>query len=378
MRLRTILILIAAAAALLPTHAEWVNRGLCHVWDGDGTPDTPEDMLPGVIYDHNRSVKGEYFTYSGIYAEEGKGAGAGKSIKAINKIRSTGAKNPTGSPDVHGQCAYVLKQLMRKSDDILKKLYKYPFSVALSHVYMAPAKTSALENILRGKHSSESDFIADTTSSNTKANAYKNHTSWIGIFKGNVIAPKSMKFRFCAAADDSIIVNFDGNMVLETGYIHPDLYKGNGVKDPACCSTTERSREFQKQLVAGKIAGRKGYDVIALRSAPYTNSKFNGITCGPTISVEEGKAYPIELIISNNGGTALCYLFTQEITSGEMAQLQLFRTSDAPVTRPYASLATSSRYESGPAYDEDSPIWQIKGKKSKKAPKPRNQFHKMN
>ena len=368
------LFLTLATAAMLPAQAEWVNRGLCHVWTGGGSPETPEDMLTGVIYDYNRDPKGEYFTYSGIYNKEGNSPALGKSLKDAQKIRNTGAKNPTNSPDVHGQCAQVLKMLMQGKKSILSKLYVYPYHVAASHIYMAPAKTSDPSNILKGKKGGDSDFIADTNTHSTKATSHKDHASWIGIFKGTVEAPKSMKFRFCGAADDFIIVIFNKEMVLETGYFHPGIYKGNGYKDPGYSWSSESIEKYQKNLAAGKIPGRKDYEVIALRSTPYTNKRFNGITCGSPITVEEGKPYPIEIIIANNGGTAMHYLLTQELGTGGQAPLQLFRTSDAPVTLPYGSQATSSVYEAGPTYEEDSPIWKVKGKKSKKA---KNKFRKV-
>ena len=367
-------VLTLATAVMLPAQAEWEPRGLCHVWTGEGTPETPEDMLTGVIYDYNRGPKGEFFTYSGIYAEKGKGPGVGKSLKTISKIRSTGAKNPTNSPDVHGNCAQVLKLLMHGNDAILKKLYKYPYHVATPHIYMAPAKTTNLENILRGEVSHQTDFIANSNTNNAKANVHKNFVGWIGIFKGMVIAPKNMRFRFCASADDCIIVNFNDDIVLETGYIHPDTYKGNGINDPACCLTYDRALEYQKKLAEGKIANKRNYEIVTLHSTPYTNKRFNGLTCGEHISVEEGKAYPIEIIIANNGGTAMYYLLTQELGAGEQAPLQLFRTSEAPVTLPYDTKSSSSSYEAGPLYDEGSLIWRVKGTKGKKA---KNKFKKV-
>ncbi|MBR5195816.1 MAG: hypothetical protein IKW48_06725 [Akkermansia sp.] len=368
-------ILTLATAAILPVQAEWEPRGLCHVWTGGGAPEAPEDMLTGVIYDYNRNPKGEFFTYSGVYSSENTTPRLGKSLKEVQKIRHTGAKNPTNSPDVHGQCAQVLKLLMQGKKAILSKVYKYPYHVAAPHIYMAPTKTSDPVNILKGKKGGDSDFIADTNTQSTKATSHKDHASWIGVFRGTVVAPKSMKFRFCGAADDSIIVNFNNDMVLETGYVHPEIYKGNGIKDPGCDWEPEVILNYQKNLAAGKIPGRKGYEVIALRSTPYTNKRFNGITCGAPITVEEGKAYPIEIIIANNGGTAMHYLLTQELGTGGQAPLQLFRTSDAPVTLPYGTRSTSSEYEAGPSYEEDSPIWKVKGRKSKKE---KTKFRKVN
>ena len=69
------------------------------------------------------------------------------------------------------------------------------------------------------------------------------------------------------------------------------------------------------------------------------------------------------------------YLLTQELGTGGQAPLQLFRTSDTPVTLPYGTRSTSSEYEAGPSYEEDSPIWKVKGRKGKKE---KTKFRKVN
>ena len=86
-----------------------------------------------------------------------------------------------------------------------------------------------------------------------------------------------------------------------------------------------------------------------------------------------------EIIIGNNGGSTLYYLLTQEVTPGNNAPLQLFRTSDATPTNPPSFKGYSEKHyhEQGPAYSSDSDIWKVAGKSAKNK-KSKNRFHKIN
>lgn len=225
-------------ACMSPLAAEWEPRGMCYVWKGDTPPkEAPEGMLKGEIYDYNRNPQGEFFTYSGIYSND-KSSAPGRSLKAALKERSTGARNPTGSPDVHGQFAYTLRELMNGRYGILKKYYKYPFTIATPHIYMAPIRFTSLADALdAGQEGEDSDFLTESDAFQKKtgrAKSFNDHVSWFAIFRGTVIAPRSMKFRFYGAADDSIAVRFNEKLVLETGYCKPALYQGNGIRDKGC------------------------------------------------------------------------------------------------------------------------------------------------
>lgn len=369
----TAFIMAALFAAAPASVAEWEPRGMCYVWSGSETAEAPEDMLRGTLYDYNRNERGAFFTYSGVYTSE-KSSTVGRDLKTVLKARGTGAKNPTNSPDVHGQFAYTLRELVNGRYSILKRYYKYPMSVAASHFYLPPVKFKSLAAGL-GEGSTGSDFIDEAVASpasGNKAKAYDDHISWFGVFRGRVIAPKSMTFRFFGAADDAIAVRFDEKLVLETGYFMPALYRGNGKHDKGC--DWDYTKEYQKEVAAGKHPDKRDYVVRKLKSTPYCNEKFNGITGGHPIKVTEGESYPIEIIIGNNGGKTLYYLLTQEVTPGNDAPLQLFRTNDDTPTQPASGRVNS---EKGPEYSADSPIWKVASKRRKKE-KAKNKFRKLN
>ena len=367
--MKTAFLSTIAALLILPCLAKWEPRGMCYVWTGSDSPEKPEDMLMGEVYDYNRSPKGEFFTYSGVYSE------GNNSRRAARKARQSGAINPTGSPDVHGQFAYTLTMLMQGKDNILNKYYKYPFHVATPHIYLAPISFKSLTSELEGPQE-ESDFLSDSDASQKKTGtgqSYSNHISWFAVFRGAVIAPKSMTFRFFGAADDAIAVRFDDKLVLETGFFKPALYQGNGKKDKGC--DWSYTVAYQKEVAEGLHSDKKDYVVRKLRSTPFCNEAFNGITGGTPIEVEEGKVYPIEIIIGNNGGHTLFYLLTQEVTPGNNAPLQLFRTNRAQPSLPTSFKEYSRTHygEQGPDFAKDSPIWKIgkkqpRKKKKKQAP----------
>lgn len=378
----SLLTLAASVCLTLSSSAEWKPYGFCYVWTGNTPPaDAPEGMLQGELYDYNRNPKGDFFTYSSVYRE---GKSSQKDLKTVMKDRQTGAKNPTNSPDVHGQFVYTLRELINGKSKLLKKYYKYPYTVAAPHFYMAPVRFSSLDSALKTRttvteeNAETSDFLPDEAGTKKerkaeKAKDYDDHVSWFGIFRGKVIAPKSMTFRFYGAADDSIAVRFDDKLVLETGHAKPAIYKGNGIKDRAC--QWDDTPNYQKEVAEGKHPDKRDYVIRKLRSTPYCNIRFNGLTGGRPIKVTKGEAYPIEIIIGNNGGHSLFYLLTQEVTPGNNAPLQLFRTNSDSPTRPKNGLTNSSNYygEKGPDFEADSIIWTVArknaGKADKKKPK---------
>ena len=353
--MKTVIIPLLGAALLCSTHtssAEWVSAGVCYVWAGNTPPaEAAADMLPGRFYDYSRGTKGNCFTYSGVYRPENNTIG--RALPGWGQVDRPRGNAPTNSPDELGQFVYTLRELGKGKRGLLKKYYRHRFTVATPHIYLPPSHTN-LEKQFRAAQSATtnnpaSDFLPDDAS---LTNRPGKGDTWIGIFRGRVVAPKTMTFRFLGAADDALTVRFNDKLVLETGYFAPSQYKGNGQKDKACKFDSIIS--YQQELAAGKHPDKKGYTIRKLKSTPYCNQKFLGITGGFPIKVTEGKTYPIEIIIGNYGGMSLFYLLTQEVTPNHDEPLKLFRTNgDKPAPAHLYS------QEKGPAYAEDSEIWKI-------------------
>ncbi len=170
-----------------------------------------------------------------------------------------------------------------------------------------------------------------------------------------------MKFRFVGSADDTLMVRFGGKVVLEAGYVLPSVFTGNN-SDEAFSKGTDK--QYIQDLRTGKDPRHKNYRLLQLKSTDFFNNSFGGLTGGTPVSVQEGKDYPIEIIIGECGRHGFYYLLTQEVTKDNKAPLMLFRTNeDWPVS--------PQNGESGPAYSKDSPVWETvttdkKKKKSKK------------
>ncbi len=154
-----------------------------------------------------------------------------------------------------------------------------------------------------------------------------------------------MRFRFYGAADEGMLVKFNDRMVLETGYVFSDIYAGNGEKDKGC--GWHSMNEYHKQVVEDKVPSKKNYVIQKLKSTPFCNNKFKGMTGGAPISVTKGESYTIEIIPGN----------------------------------------PAFDRENGPDYAEDSEIWQIatlsekgktKSKSRKKGKEQTKRFHPLN
>lgn len=369
-------------ATALPTLAEWEPRGLCYVWTGDGKPDSPGDMLTGEIYDYNLSKEGKHFTYSEIYypdelftAKQLDVATAQRfrKIKAEiqNRVLASKADNPTNSPDFRGHYISTFKELLEGRTDVLKKCYKYPHRIAAPHIFMPAANFPSLDAGL-GQSATSSDIIAPAAAPGGTAKSKTIPSSWIAVFRGKVIAPRSMTFRFFGSAEDNIAVRFNGELVLETGINQPLIYMGNGFRGKG--SSIHSTKVYNQEVAAGKYPERKDYLLLMLKSTPYINEVHGGLMGGSPVTVKKGQTYPIEIIIGNEGEAAYYYLLTQEVTPDNHAPMHLFRTNGAHPTTPSFREHKdwmSRHFDSGPNFINNSDIWKIapKAKKKKKKSK---------
>ncbi|MBR6575716.1 MAG: hypothetical protein IKK73_01140 [Akkermansia sp.] len=371
-----------ATLFILPTLAEWEPRGLCYVWTGDGKPDSPGDMLTGEIYDYNLSKEGKHFTYSEIYypdelftAKQLDVATAQRfrKIKAEiqNRVLASKADNPTNSPDFRGHYISTFKEVMEGRTDVLKKCYKYPHRIAAPHIFMPAASFPSLDAGL-GLPATSSDIIAPASAPAGTAKSKTIPSSWIAVFRGKVIAPRSMTFRFFGSAEDNIAVRFNGELVLETGMNQPLIYKGNGIRGKG--GSIDSLKVYNQEVAAGKYPERKDYLLLMLKSTPYINEVYGGLMGGTPVTVKKGQTYPIEIIIGNEGGDAFYYLLTQEVTPDNHAPMHLFRTNGAhPTTPSFRAHKDWKRrhFDSGPNFINNSDIWKIapKAKRKKKKSK---------
>lgn len=192
---------------------------------------------------------------------------------------------------------------------------------------------------------------------------------WLVVYSGVVIAPESGKFRFVGMGDDAIVVRFDNKVVLEAGWSIPS--RSN--------MTLGTSRTYQEELISPK----EGKALYQYKETPHWNSSLGGIPSGTPFQVKEGKAYPIEIILSEIPGNefGFCLLIEKlangnaprgKFAPGDSPTLALFRTNE---TTPDLKEIEESLRKDGknyivrlpleaPPFLEESPMWRAisKGK----------------
>lgn len=349
--------LIATLAIACPAMAGWNHMNLGFTWSGDNPPtkDDYKHVLKGEIYDYKRGTDGKRFTYTGVYKTGGK-----YTPKDAMEIRKSGAKNPTMAPDQLALFNAVIASYQKGKKDLLKKLYKYPVDIAAAHIFVNQNAATFIKLPIYNlggidSTSFESEIITEDEPSGVNTES-KPTDGWIAIYRGKVVAPKDMTFRFFGAADDYMSVTFDNKLVLETGFQIPMQNKGNGYKDPA--ADLPLRSEYQEKIRNGLEHNHKGYILVKYKSTQNSNNAFGGITGGTPITVKKGEVYPIEIIVGNVSGGYYYYLMTLEATEDNHNKPVLFRTSNQHVA--HSSTFRSSN-EGGPHYDcsGEADIWRI-------------------
>ena len=165
--------------------------------------------------------------------------------------------------------------------------------------------------------------------------------AWIAVYRGKVRAPKSGEFRFLGTGDDGIAVRFGGRNVLTAGAMMPNL----GAKG--------KNKKPNGETL--KVEGLKTW-----------NHFFGGVTMGAKITVEEGKVYPIEIMVCEvPGGQFGFVLFIQEYLEDvrKWGSLDIFRTNFSVPTKDGvekllrdAKCRLDGDFE-WPKFNADAPIW---------------------
>ena len=186
---------------------------------------------------------------------------------------------------------------------------------------------------------------------------------WVVHYSGTVIAPESGNFRFVGMGDDAIVVRFDNKVVLEAGWSIPS--RNN--------MTLGISRKYQDEITSPS-GGRALYQY---KEIPHWNQMLGGLPSGRHFHVTKGKAYPIEILLSEIPGNEFGYCLLIEKVHGngdhgkfgpdESPTLALFRTNDLlpdleeikqALKRNGTNYAVGKNLEV-PPFLLDSPVWTV-------------------
>lgn len=185
---------------------------------------------------------------------------------------------------------------------------------------------------------------------------------WLVIYSGEVTAPESGTYRFVGMGDDTIVVRFNKEVVLESGWSIPSR---NNMR-------LGTSRCYQQEITTPE----SGCALYQYRQTPHWNRKLGGIASGSTFTVEAGRSYPIQILISEIPGNEFGYcLLIEKITNNTPTcgiippalspTLALFRTNDT--TPDLGEIAEALKKDGkdytvgctleAPPFAENSPIW---------------------
>ena len=151
---------------------------------------------------------------------------------------------------------------------------------------------------------------------------------WVVHYKGEVVAPEAGRFRFVGKSDDLIIVRFAGKLVLD--WSQPD---------------------------AGSLSDWRPKE----KAYPYPGTNNYGCMPGDWIDVEQGKTYPLEILIGERpGGYFSAYLMMEkegakyETREGQ-PKLPLFRV---------AEVSAPGHKKDMPPFASGGPVWKAVAKRT--------------
>lgn len=235
------------------------------------------------------------------------------------------------------------------SQSTLARYYKSPAKLYASNFFLPKAKASLAPDAFQC------------------ANKVK-PAAWLVVYRGKVKSPVSGTIRFVGTGDDFIGVRFGGKVALEAGYLQPSLYeKGNLGR----MVIYQRMDSYKAEIKSGKDRAHRKYEFINYPGIPLWNQQVGGLTAGDPIPVKEGVSYPIEIVITEEGGLFGYVLMWEHISDNPVVKngkvsggkkFYLFRTNFSMPEQESLKKLIGDKHKAGdqmewPEFDTDSPIW---------------------
>jgi hypothetical protein len=185
---------------------------------------------------------------------------------------------------------------------------------------------------------------------------YVQPKQWFIVYRGNVRAPKSGRYRFVGAGDDVLTVRLNNRLVFDYGYTMAAT--GSGVH-------TISPESYEKDKNSDAIRNFKRLSPMPVPSVtyPYANTRtinhaLGGLAVGPEFEVKAGVSYPIEILISEiPGGIFSTALLIQE--EGITYQKDAAGLPILPLFRLDHSLPDLSTEGEAPPFDPTGPVWEF-------------------
>lgn len=278
---------------------------------------------------------------------EGGGSGLGSSVKTENAFEGRFwdfKKTPGG-----GQSKLKDVQGNREVLNLMSRFYNGGWNTTVFSPY-CESKTRLFSSC----------FYLPNCMDQEASNAYDPNgkmglkpSRWVALYRAQVQAPKSGRFRFVGVGDSVMAVRFNGRNVLAVGYHDLKTAEWNGLH------------------IISNPQALQGKDVVDYKSCDYWNEQVGGFVAGEPFEVKAGEWYEMQVLISEIGGGnfGFCLLIDDMDEEGGKASqdgkplYQLFRTSFiAPTAKEVYETIKYKDMElaTDPPYDEDSMIWPAK------------------
>ncbi|WP_265594580.1 hypothetical protein [Haloferula sp. BvORR071] len=292
----------------------------------------------------------------------GQGRGYGNGI-GIGSGKGSGASNPFGMMDASSGLSGTFYNLKRRNDGAflntsfydyhrivhefvsgdwhangLEKFFQAPRKLYLTHLYMPAARA----------HSAPAAFGQTPDDS----------PAWMVVYRGTVTAPKTGKFRFVGAGDDTLVVRFGGKVVFDYGYFratNPDAPELRRPVLPVPGRKLAKPFSEQEPETPPPSPPEKKYRYATTID---WNRYLGGMAIGAEFEAVEGKTYPVEIVISEGQGS----LFAAALLIEEAGASPVLTRDGAPILPLFRTELTTppaARSDNAPPYDPAGPVWRI-------------------
>lgn len=222
------------------------------------------------------------------------------------------------------QAAEAMKNFVKGNwnANLFSKYFKAPSRLYASHIYITNRLATEAPKAFKCE-----DTVKDSR--------------WCAVYRGNVMAPKSGRFRFVGAGDDGLVIRFNHENVFDFGWYQVALgiptIDGREGDWYRTMSGKGNNPGILKQIVDGGI-NVPPVTFHEYSTTQYINNAVGGLACGRTFEVEAGKIYPIEILVTEiPGGAFGAYLLIEEVGAAPPKKdavtgapiLPLFRTNYA-------------------------------------------------
>ncbi len=274
-----------------------------------------------------------------------------------------GSKNPFGLQEANSNglagTLYDLKQTddLKPSDmtvgemrEKLKDIAKRGFKPRdFSKYYKAPTTLYQTKFLIPS-------MSADKAPAAFSVEKYVQPKQWFVVYRGNVQAPKTGRYRFVGAGDDVLMVRFNNRLVFDYGYTMAATGGGTGVISEESFNNDKNSdaiRNFKR--LSPMPVPRETYQYS---TTPTINRALGGLAVGPEFQVNAGSTYPIEILISEiPGGIFSTSLLIQE--EGVTYQKDAAGLPILPLFRLDYSLPDPDMKGEAPPFDPNGPVWKF-------------------